>query len=253
MDMVKKLTMPPWPAVILGVPAFAAMLWLQNGGRDDRGLLVAGHPSEILLWVLTALMAAVTVWQVWPLGGKTRYGRMFPASGMGAGGIAAAAIGMLAAAWNIWSSGAGLLEAAGAVLGLAAGLALFCLAWCRHQGVRGSYLLWAAVTAFLMLRLMFLYRGWSAQPELMNYCFPLLASVCLSLAMYHRTAFAVGMGSRRMYLFFTQMGAFCGLAAAGVGNDLFYLWLALWCVLDLPSLRRMKHAAAPAEQPEEQP
>lgn len=243
MKTLKKLTAPPWPALYLGIPALGFMVLLHRTGVDDRGLFIPGHFSGVFLWILTAAMTALTVAALLRYGGKTKYGRMFPPSTPAACGILAAAIAVLWSAWNIFRSGSGALEVAVGLLGLLCAIALVYLAWCRFRAIRGSFLLWCAVSVFLMMRLMFAYRSWSAQPELLHYCFPLLASVCVTLACYYRTAFAVGMGNRRLYLFFTQMGAFFCLVTLGSGFDLFYLGALLWCLLDLTSLRPLKTGA----------
>lgn len=237
MNTMKKLMIPPWPALILGFPALALMALLHLTGQDDRELFVPGHFAGILLWILAAAMILVTVLSIRRFGGRTKYSRMFPPASPAACGILAASGAVLWSAWDIFRSGSGALELSAGLLGLAAAVALVYLAWCRFRGIRGSYLLWCVVLVFLMLRLMFSYRAWSAQPELLRYCFHLLASVCVMLGIYYRTAFGVGLGNRKMYLFFTQTGAFFCLAALGAGFDLFYLGMLLWCLLDMPTLR----------------
>lgn len=251
MNTLKKLTIPPWPALCLGVPALLLSVVLNRTGLDDRGLFIPGHFAGILLWILTAAMILLAGLSIRQYGGKTKYSRMFPPSSPAAAGILAAAAAVLWSAWEIFGSGSDMLELVAGLLGLAAAAALVYLAWCRFRGIRGSFLLWCVVMVFLMMRLMFSYRTWSAQPELLRYCFPLLASVCVMLGSYYRTAFSVGLGNRRMYLFFTQLGAFFCLITLGAGFDLFYLSMLLWCLLDLPTLRPFK--PIPREtQPEEQ-
>ncbi len=240
MNTLKKLTTPPWPALILGIPALILAAVLQISGLDDRGLFIPGHFAGVMAWILAAAMALATGLSLRQYGGKTKYSRMFPPSAPAAAGILCAAVAVLWSAWEIFHTGTGMLEPATALLGLAAAISLAYLAWCRFRGIRGSYLLWCVAVVFLMMRLMFSYRTWSAQPELLRYCFPLFSSVCVTLAFYYRTAFAVGLGSRRMYLLFTQMGAFFSLMVLGMKPDLFYLGMLLWCLLDTPTLRFLK-------------
>lgn len=252
MKLLKKLTTPPWLALGLGVPALILMALRMATGLDDRDLFIPGHFAGILLWILVAAMALLAFLTVRLYGGKAKYSRLFQASVPAAIGILGAAVAVLWCSFCIWFDGADLLETTVALLGLAAGGSLAYLAWCRSRGLRSSFLLWSLVTIFLMLRLMLSYRVWSAQPELLRYCFPLFASICITLAFYYRTAFCVGLGNRQRYLFFTQMSAFFCLITLGAGFDLFYLGMLLWCVLDLPSLRLLK-AAPRDEVPEEQP
>ena len=250
MKILKNLTASPWLAPVLGVPAFGLMALLMRTGLDDRNLFIPGHFAGILLWILTAAMTAAAFLSVQQYGGKAKYGRMFPASTPAACGILAAAAAVAWIAWSFWASRTDILDQAAAILGLAAACSLVYLAWCRFRGLRSSFLLWGMVTGFMMLRLMLCYRVWSGEPELLRYCFPLFASVCLTLAFYYRTAFSVGMGDRRKYLFFTQLSVFFCLAVLGSGFDLFYLGMLGWCLLDLTTLRPMKTGAR-EELPEE--
>lgn len=236
MKKLKKLT-PPWPALMLGIPSLVLMAILYLAGQDDRKLFIPGHFAGILVWVLTAAMIVLTALTVRHYTGKAKYTRMFPVSDSGAAGILCAAVAVLWSTLDICLSDAGALILLLGALGLLAAGCLGYLAWCRFRGLRNNYLLWVVVVLFLMLRLMFCYRTWSGEPELLRYCFPLLSSVCVTLAFYYRTAFGVGLGNRRAYLFFTQTGAFFCLTTLGAGFDLFYLGMLLWCLLDLPSLR----------------
>jgi hypothetical protein len=104
----------------------------------------------------------------------------------------------------------------------------------------------------MLLRVMFEYRAWSTQPELMQFFFPLLASVLMVLAMYHRTAFCVKLGSRSQFLFFSQFGAFCCLLALPAVPAPFYAGMAIWALTDRCSLKIVKAKAAD-EAPEETP
>lgn len=240
MKKLLKLIAPPWLALGLGVPAMGFMILLMTTGLDDRNLFIPGHYAGILVWLLTAAMAVLLGLSLNRLGGRAKYNRMFPASTPAAIGILGAAAACLWSGWQILTDNAGPMEIVSGILGLLSAAALVYLAWCRFRGLRGSFLLWACAAVFLMLRLMFSYRIWSAQPELLRYCFPLLASVCVTLGFYYRTAFGVGLGDRRMYLLFTQMGAFLCLVTLGSGFDMFYAGMLLWCVGDLTNLRPMK-------------
>lgn len=246
MKNLPKFALLPWLTLLLGLPAMVCMLLLHSFGVDDRGLFIPGHWTSTVVWVLTALMAAALILYLRGLGGKAKYGRMFPDSPPAALGTLAAGLGVLWSAWTELSAGTTAFDTFSGCLGLAAGASLLWLAWCRFRNQRASFLLWTLVCVFMMLRLMFSYRIWSAQPELLRYCFPLLASVCLTLAFYYRTAFAINLGSRRMYLFFSQMGGFFSLLALANGFDVFYLGMLLWTLTDLCSQRPFK--TAPKEE-----
>ncbi len=237
MEMLKKIFQPPWLAPLLGVPALACLIALRQTGMDENMLFDHSNLLILPLWLLTAAMGVLVVLGVRPLSGKLRYHRLFPASNVGALGILAGAVAMAVGGWAALSQNLSLIDTVVGVLGLVSGGVMVYLAWCRFRGIPHSFLLWAVVTVFLMLRLMVSYRDWSAQPDLLHYFFPLMASVSMTVASYHRTACTVGLGSRRMYLGCTQIGAFCALVTLGAGFDPFYGGLLLWALLDQCSQR----------------
>lgn len=243
----------PWLTLYLGLPAALCMFLLCRFGVDDRGLFIPGHFASILVWVLTAAMAVCLGLALRPLEGTSgKYSRMFPPSRMAALGILAAGLGILLTVMDSLTAVDEPVRILSGILKILAAIALGYLAWCRWNCRRGSFLAWAVVTVYMMLRLMFEYQSWSAEPELLRYCFPLLSSVCMTVAFYQRTALSVNTGSRKMYLFFTQMGAFFALAALPVTSSPIYLGLAVWGLTDLCSRKSWKHKAkAETEPPEE--
>lgn len=242
----------PWLAPVLGALGIAAMWAVYTLGTDDRGLILPFHGAAVAVWVLTAAMAGGLVFLLQDMEDTTGYRRLFPDSRLAAAGTLAAAIGILSTAAESLTAMDEPIRMVSGLLKIAAGIALIYLAWCRRKNVRGSFLAWAAVTAYMLLRIMFEYRSWSTQPELLRYLFPLLASICMALAMYHRTAFAVKMGSRSQFLFFSQFGAFCCLLALPGTPAPFYIGMAVWALTDRCSLKALK-AKNPEAPPEEAP
>ncbi len=246
MEILKKISLPPWLALVLGVPAMVSMAVLCRTGLDANRLFDHSHPAVLLLWLLTGALILLVVLAVRPLTGKLRYSRLFPASSDGALGLIGATA---AVAWSgltiIWGEVSGLETAVG-ILGLVSALALGYLTWCRYTGQPHSILAWALVTFYLLLRLLVSYRTWSSQTDLLHFFFPLLASVTMALAFYHRGAFILGMGSRRMYLGCTQICAFCSLVTLGASFDIFYAGAVLWSLLDVCTIR--SHREKPREE-----
>lgn len=240
----------PWLAPVLGVLGMAAMWAVTAFGTDDKGLILPFHISVIAVWLITAAMVGGILFLLWDMEDTNGYRRLFPDSRMAAVGTLAAAIGILATVVESLTAMNEPVRLVSGLLKIVAGIALIYLAWCRWKNVRGSFLAWAAVTAYMLLRIMFEYRSWSTQPELLRYLFPLLASVCMVLAVYHRTAFGVKMGSRKQFLFFTQFGAYCCLLALPVAPAPFYLGMAVWALTDRCSLKiaRAKNSEAPPEE-----
>lgn len=242
----------PWLAPVLGLLGMAAMWAMLTFGTDEQGLLIPFHSSALAVWLLTAAMAAGLLLILRNMEDTTGYRRLFPDSRMAALGTLCAAVGILVTAVESLTAMNEPVRIISGLLKIAAGIALIYLAWCRWNNVRGTFLAWAAATAYMLLRIMFEYRSWSTQPELMRFLFPLLASICMALAVYHRTAFGVKMGSRTQFLFFSQFGAFCCLLALPATPAPFYAGMALWAMTDRCSLKIVK-SKAPDETPEEAP
>lgn len=230
----------PWLAPVLGGLGMAAMWSVFTFGSDENNLILPFHISAITVWLLTAAMVAGLLFLLWDLQDTAGYRRLFPDSRLAALGILAAGVSILATVIESLTAMNEPIRILSGLLKIAAGVALLYLAWCRWKNVRGSFLAWAAATAYMLLRIMFEYRSWSTQPELLRYLFPLLASVSMALAMYHRTAFAFKMGSRKQFLFFSQFGAFCCLLSLPAAPAPFYLGMALWAMTDRCSLKALK-------------
>ena len=242
----------PWLAPVLGLLGMAAM-WAQFAfGTDERGLLIPLHPSALAVGLLSVITAAALLLILRKMEDTAGYRRLFPESRLAALGTLCAAIGILATAAESLTAMNEPVRVVSGLLKIVAGVALIYLAWCRWNNTRGSFLAWAAVTAYMLLRIMFEYRSWSTQPELLRFLFPLLASVSMALAMYQRTAFCVKMGSRSRFLFFSQFGAFCCLLALPATPAPFYAGMAVWAMTDRCSLKIVK-TKAPDETPEETP
>ncbi len=242
----------PWLAPVFGSLAMAAMWAVHTFGTDSKGLILPFHISAIIVWILTVAMAGSLLFLLRDMEDTSGYRRLFPDSRWAAVGTLVAGISILATVVESLTAMDEPVRIVSGLLKIIAGIALIYLAWCRWKNVRGSFLAWAAAAAYMLLRIMFEYRTWSMEPQLLRYFFPLLASVSMVLAMYHRTAFAVKMGSRTQFLFFSQFGAFCCLAALPGTPAPFYVGMALWALTDRCSLKVVK-AKSPDKAPEDTP
>lgn len=244
----------PYLTLALGALGFLLQLWYNLTGVDDKGLLVTDHPAVPLTWILTVVAAILLALSVQRLGGRTRYDRMFPASLPGAVGTLAAAVGILITSVTDLTARTGIINQIPSILGFAAAAALVFLAYCRYRKLRPSFVFRCIVTVYLIFFIISRYTSWSSEPQLLRYCFSLLASVCLLAATYCRLTFDVNMGKRRPYVFFSQLAAFfCLLALPGCDSKPFYAGMMLWAALDLCSLRTFKRRReAPAAQGEAQ-
>lgn len=237
------------PYITLGAGAAGAALrfWLL-ASAEGAHLLPAGHPARFLTVILSALVLAVLLFGTRPLVQAHKYAFNFPASILGAVGLAAAAIGIgitcigeLAAIEDIFSR-------ITAICGLVATPCLLFIAYCRSKGYHPSLVFHVTVCIYLMVRLVSLYRIWSADPQLEDFMYPLLGVVFCLLSCYHRAAFDANCGNRRWYTFFTLSCLyFCCLALPGCSQFLFYFGIGLWMATNICSLLPL-YSSIPASE-----
>ena len=212
----------------LGVAGFFLRRLLYAVAVDDRGLLPRIHPLEIALWVLTLAAAALTL--------AARPVARTPKPWIKPLGCLYTAAGLLFAAQDLTNGFAVLLK----LLKLAAPLTAVLLTvtgirtWKGKKPVPGT---WAVVCCVLVLRLVAAYQTWSREPQMMDYLFSLLASLCLAGYAYQRAARDAGVTqnpSRRFRLGLLA-GFFCLTAGTGRVPLPFYTLMACGVMLDVLS------------------
>ncbi len=227
------------PCTILGAGLIGMLLriWLLASGTDSKGLLVSGHPADILSWLLTVAVILLLLYATRELQQAAKFSFNFPPSlpgaiGIGLGGVAIAITSVIE-----------LLDEPDALAAASSALGLLCLpvmcflAHCRRKGRSANVLLRGLVCVYLMLHLVCYYRLWSSDPQIQDYAFQLLAIVCLMLACYHRAAFDGDMGNRRGYVFFNLACVyFCLISLPGCENMAFFLGVGCWMMTNLCSL-----------------
>lgn len=230
---------PLLPLVSLGGGLITLILRLiLLSQADSTGLLPVGHFAGILSWVITVAVLVYLLIGTRSLNEAKKYAFNFPADPLAAGGILAAALGILITSISELIGSTDLLCTICSVFGFLCVPALAFLSQCRKSGRRPSVLFHALVCVYLMLHLVSHYRVWSAYPQIQTYGFDLLALVCLMLASYQRCVFDINRGSRRAYVFTSLSGAFFSIAALpGSSNVLFFLGCAIWMLTGLCSLR----------------
>ena len=230
---VKKL---PLCIACMGALALLGRIALFALGEDEKGLLVPGHPLDVLVWVLTAVAVVLTAGSILKLAGSEEYGDNFTpsaAAAMGcwvlAGGIALTVV----SGWDSWSR----LDMIRNVFGLISVPALVLLGLHRKQGRPPFFLLHGIVCLYLILYAVSHYQLWSSRPQLQHWFFSMAGAIALTLFAYCQTAFDVSMGSRRMQLGTGLLAAFFCLAAMAGGDDpLLYLTGAVWTLTNLCAL-----------------
>ena len=236
--------LPPLFAA-LGIAAAAARLGLMHFGTDGKGLLIPGHPLQLLVWAITLAAAVLAVAAVFPLKGSQRYCDNFSASTPAAIGCFALAGGITVSV--LLSGNTGLrLDLIRAVCGLAAIPALVWAGLNRWQGKRPFFLLHGLVCLYLTLYTVCHYQAWSSRPQIQDWFFSMMASVLLALFAYYQTAFGVSLGKRRMQLGTGLLAAcFCIAAAAGGEDATLYLSGAVWTLTNLCSLTPVRRRKNP--------
>ena len=88
------------------------------------------------------------------------------------------------------------------------------------------------------------FRFWSRDPQILAYCFDLLAMICVMCATYHLGGFCFNKGGRRRTAFFCLCGVFFCAAAmvdGAANSQIRSAASALWLLANLmPLLRRTK-------------
>ncbi len=244
MMRLKKIDNLPYLTLSAGGLGLILMLWLYGTGFDKKGLLVSGHPATILLIPLSAVVIVGTFLWVRSLGRAPGYSQLFPYSPLAAIGCCAGGLGVFVNDLAVLIRQPNAIHMLWLLLSGITGICFLYLGYCRGKQARPSFFFHAIVTVYFMLHAIDQYRHWNSEPQLLLYCFPLLATVFLMLSAYHHTTLDAGTGKRKLYVFFNQLSLFfCCLAIPG-DNPLFYLTMALWTGTNLCSLRTAKKKAA---------
>ena len=226
---------------------------------DGSGLLVEGNLPSKLMWAVGIAYAAVLALTLRSIGGDGTYGDNFPACYLSGGLMLAAGITM---AWAVPGLeltveppvAAGMALAisratdwAARYLPWAAAASMAVLGGIRMAGRKPWPLFSGIICLFYMLMLVTNYRLWSADPQLHDYAYQLLAGVLLMLCSFHRTCCDARIIQRKKLLATGLCAAVCCLASlSGAFQWWFYLASGLWAA------GSMCHVAVLPPDPEEE-
>ena len=232
------------PTLLAGIASLGLHRYMVENCFDAKGLLIAGNLPGTLLWVVGIGFVAYLLAMVSTIGGDGCYADNFPRcllSGslmLTAGAVLLLSVGQLGlmpAESNPMLTGTWVelvnrvTNALTAVLPWAAGVSMLVLGVCRMAGRKPAFLFSGAVCLFYMLMLVTNYRLWSADPQLQDYAYPLLAGVLLMLCSFHRTCCDAGIIERRKLLLTGLTAAVCCMTSLSVDfMPGFYLASGLW-------------------------
>ena len=126
------------------------------------------------------------------------------------------------------------------MLKIAAPLAAAALAaagWRKWKGQSPVPMLWAFASLVLVVRLVAAYQTWSREPQMMDYIFSLLASLCFAVFTYQQAARGLGMAKSSLWQLRIGLLGGCFGLVAGVGKQPlpFYTLMACGVLLMLLS------------------
>ena len=224
--------------LILGAAAFALRSALYAVAVDVKGLLLRGHPLEIGLTALTVaamLLAALVAWKEEKSG--------FDAKPLGnclaALGNAAAGAGILATVLTAESLAAGYLASAWQILGYAAPACLLLAGITRMLGKRPFFLLYVAACLFFLVHIVTRYQLWSANPQMQDYVFALLAAMAQMFFGFYEASQEAGCGNYRMKLGMGLAAIYLCLAELARSScPALYLGGILWVLTELVTVQK---------------
>ncbi len=208
----------PAAVAAAGLAGFGLRFGLYALGTDRRGLLAPGHPLEIALWVLTALVLGLSLWTAWKLDGSQSYEDNFAPSNSAMLGHLLAAFAIGATVLMNENPKDGLLGHLWRYVGLASVLCLIWAGLARKQGKMPNFLLHLVPGTFYALHMVNLFQDWSGNPQLMDYIFHLFTTIALAFFCIYTAYLETGLGCRRKQLAAGLLAGYLAAVSAGEGD-----------------------------------
>ena len=218
-----------FPALGAGVLTLGLRLHMYKVGFDHKNILSSYHPLHLICLGIAILMALYLALAVRKLNGSKHPRRNFPAHPLR--DLATIAAGCLMAMHGIalFQEAAAILPRIRAGLALAAAGAMLLSPFVPRNKPTPQGLLHGIITVFFAVDMLCRYRDWSGNPQLPDYVFQIFGCIGLCLCSYHRLAFDVELGKRRMLLWCSMMGLYlCVACVSGPETEIFYLGGSLW-------------------------
>lgn len=221
-------------------------------GIDGRGLLVKGHWASVASCVLTVAVLAVCFLVTRAFCETASCRAAYPASAAAAIGAFAAMIGIGMITVTEFAEFSSRLHLIVWVLGLVSAFSMGCIGSCRLTGKKPSFLLYTAICLYFALRMVSRYQRWSADPQLHDYCFYLMAYVALMLTAYQHAAFHADMGNHRALWFCSLMAVyFCCVSLKESPDTCLLLGCGCWAFTNLTCITASSARCAASDAGEE--
>lgn len=203
-------------------------------GIDGRGLLVRGHWASTALCILSVAVLVGAFLVTRKLDGPVDHGAAYPVSKAAAVGAFAAMAGIGITTVTEFATFSTRLHLIVWLLGLCSAVFMGLIGICRLTGKKPSFLLGATVCLYFALRMVSRYQRWSADPQLYDYCFYLMAYVALMLTAYQHAAFDADMGSHRALWLCSLMAVYlCCVSLKDTPDTLLLLGCGIWAFTNL--------------------
>lgn len=237
-----------------GIFGFALRVALYTTGFDGRNLLIHSHWASVSLWILTAVVTVAIIIFTQKLDGPADYNDALPASFSGAVGAFAAAFGIGITTVREFAEFYSRLHLIVWILGLCATVALVLVGISRLLRNRPAFPLHTIVCIYFALRMVCQYQYWSADPQLLDYCFYLCAHVALMLTGYHHAAFDAGIGNHRSLWRLSLASVYlCCLSLNGSLDTVLLLGCGIWAFTNLSCLQVRPRRQRPDLHLDEEP
>lgn len=232
-------------ALAAGFSSLGLHRYMMANYIDAKGLLIAGNLPGRLLMLVGVGFTLTLLLMLWKLGGDGSYADIFPRDPVSGLLMIAAGITLTLSMPGLhWSS----LPSAAPVTPLVsfwekfftgcmtampwlAAVSMVTLGLCRILGRKGWFSFGGVICLFYILTLVSNCRLWSADPQLQDYAFQMLACVALMLAGYYRAAADAGIIRRRMLAFSCFAACFlCVVSLSDPQTPVYYGACGLWAL-----------------------
>lgn len=208
MKKILDLNVLPLLVLLCGAVGLGLHKLLYLVAVDVLGLLTAGHPVEVALWLLSAAVAAVILAAARRLDPE---GAGAPRSPFAAQGHFVFGICVVLTVLFWEPAMGGSMGQTWKWLGLLGFLVLMWAGFSRMEGNVPSFGAHLGTCVFVAFHVVTHYRAWSGDPQLLDYVFTLLGTIALLCFAYYQTALDVGFCKRRQLVISGLLAMYFGM------------------------------------------